>query len=167
MKTNEFFLDAEKAYLWAYKFDCRTYEAFSPLNGLLVGIAQNPQGKKKMSLMLQEMGTPLATGLISMLSKCQNIHLTPFVLNTSRMYDQVAAFGTFPVDDVRCDELEGLSSSPRDLLATQQQQLAAQFQLLAAQVHLSPGVYMPVFKFNSVLLAETDFKCVIKESRSL
>lgn len=104
------------SYLWAFMLECRNYDSFTELNGLLVGIAQNPQGRARMNAVLQEMGTPLAVGIIRKLSRCQDIHLPPFVLNVSRMYDFVAAFGSFPVDDVRCEGLEGYSSSPRYVL---------------------------------------------------
>lgn len=35
------------AYFWLYKLGCRSYITFGELNGLLVGISQNPQGKTK------------------------------------------------------------------------------------------------------------------------
>lgn len=49
------------------------------------------------------MGTPLATNLIRVMSKSTDIHLPPFVLNPSRLYDLVTA-------------LEGFSCSPRYVL---------------------------------------------------
>nr|QYW05742.1 MAG: nucleocapsid protein [Nairoviridae sp.] len=104
------------SYLWAFLLDCKTYDNFAELNGLLVGIAQNPQGRARMNAVLQEMGTPLAVEVTRKMSKCQDIHLPPFVLNVSRMYDFVATFGAFPIDDVRCEGLEGFSSSPRYVL---------------------------------------------------
>ncbi|KAG0436374.1 hypothetical protein HPB47_017984 [Ixodes persulcatus] len=104
------------AYLWAFKMGCRNYDQFSELNGLLVGISQSPQGKAKTKKMLQEMGTQLAMSLVGMLSKSTEMHLPPFVLNNSRLYDLVAIFGAFPLDDVRCEQLDGYSCSPRYVL---------------------------------------------------
>lgn len=49
------------------------------------------------------MGTPLATNLIRVMSKSTDIHLPPFMLNPSRLYDLVTA-------------LEGFSCSPRYVL---------------------------------------------------
>lgn len=48
------------------------------------------------------MGTPMSQSLVLMLSKSIEVHLPPFVLNCSRLYDMVAIFGTFPIDDVHC-----------------------------------------------------------------
>ncbi|KAM7306460.1 uncharacterized protein ISCGN_010163 [Ixodes scapularis] len=90
-----------------------SYAAFTELNGLLVGISQQPQGKTKTQKILSAMGTPLATNLVRMMSKSTDIHLPPFVLNPSRLYDLVTAFGAFPLDDVKCEGLEGFSCSPR------------------------------------------------------
>lgn len=57
------------------------------------------------------MGTPMSQSLVLMLSKSTEVHLPPFVLNCSRLYDMVAIFGTFPIDDVHCEGLEGYSCS--------------------------------------------------------
>uniref|UniRef100_A0A6B0VBS7 Putative nucleocapsid protein n=1 Tax=Ixodes ricinus TaxID=34613 RepID=A0A6B0VBS7_IXORI len=104
------------AYFWAYKMECRNQPQFAQLNGLLVGIAQNPQGKSKTLKMLQQMGSPVALRLVAMLSKSVEIHLPPFMLNAHRLYDLVTAFGAFPLDDVTCEGLDGFSSSPRYVL---------------------------------------------------
>nr|ASY03233.1 nucleocapsid protein [Norway nairovirus 1] len=104
------------AYLWAYKMECRNLSQFAQLNGLLVGIAQSPQGKSKTLKMLQQMGSPVALRLVAMMSKSTEIHLPPFVLNAHRLYDLVTAFGAFPLDDVTCEGLDGFSSSPRYVL---------------------------------------------------
>ncbi|CAN7978160.1 unnamed protein product [Ixodes persulcatus] len=104
------------SYLWANKLGCRSYTQFTELNSLLVGIAQSPQGKTKTTRMLQEMGTPTAPGILTMMSKSTEIHLPPFVLNSSRLYDLVTTFGAFPIDDVTCEGLDGFSCSPRYVL---------------------------------------------------
>lgn len=104
------------SYFWLYKLNCRSYAAFTELNGLLVGISQHPQGKAKTQKILSAMGTPLATSLVRMMSKSTDIHLPPFVLNPSRLYDLVTTFGAFPLDDVKCEGLEGFSCSPRYVL---------------------------------------------------
>lgn len=104
------------SYFWLYKMGCRGYQMFEELNGLLVGISQSPQGKGKTAKVLEEMGTPVSRSLVLMMSKSTEVHLPPFILNSSRLYDLVAIFGTFPVDDVRCDGLEGFSCSPRFVL---------------------------------------------------
>ncbi|CAN7978514.1 unnamed protein product [Ixodes persulcatus] len=104
------------SYLSAYKLGCRSYTQFVELNGLLVGIAQSPQGKTKTTRMLQKMGTPNATGILAMMSKSTEIHLPPFVLNSSRLYDLVTTFGAFPIDDVTCEGLDGFSCSPSYVL---------------------------------------------------
>ncbi|KAM7315888.1 hypothetical protein ISCGN_005671 [Ixodes scapularis] len=103
-------------YFWLYKLNCRSYATFGELNGLLVGISQNPQGKTKTLKIMSAMGTPLATNLVRIMSKSADIHLPPFVLNPSRLYDLVTAFGAFPLDDVKCEALEGFSCSPRYVL---------------------------------------------------
>lgn len=104
------------AYLWAFKLECRNQTQFAQLNGLLVGIGQSPQGKKKTQKMLQQMGSPIALRLVAMMSKSTEIHLPPFVLNAHRLYDLVTAFGAFPLDDVKCEGLDGFSNSPRYVL---------------------------------------------------
>lgn len=104
------------SFFWLYRLNCRSYAAFTELNGLLVGISQQPQGKTKTQKILSAMGTPLATNLVRMMSKSTDIHLPPFVLNPSRLYDLVTAFGAFPLDDVKCEGLEGFSCSPRYVL---------------------------------------------------
>nr|UXX19178.1 nucleocapsid protein [Yichun nairovirus] len=110
------------AYLWAFKLECRNQTQFAQLNGLLVGIAQSPQGKTKTLKMLQQMGSPMALRLVAMMSKSKEIHLPPFVLNAHRLYDLVTAFGAFPLDDVRCEGLDGFSSSPRYVLNLRREQ---------------------------------------------
>ncbi|EEC07015.1 hypothetical protein IscW_ISCW017950 [Ixodes scapularis] len=87
------------SYFWLYKMGCRGYQMFEELNGLLVGISQSPQGKGKTAKVLEEMGTPVSRSLVLMMSKSTEVHLPPFILNSSRLYDLVAIFGTFPVDD--------------------------------------------------------------------
>lgn len=103
-------------FFWLYKLNCRSYARFAELNGLLVGISQQPQGKTKTLKVLSAMGTDLANRLVRLMSKSTDIHLPPYILNPSRLFDLVTAFGAFPLDDVKCEGLEGYSCSPRYVL---------------------------------------------------
>lgn len=40
-------IDVISGYFWLFRMGCRTYQVFEELNGLLVGISQNPMGKAK------------------------------------------------------------------------------------------------------------------------
>lgn len=104
------------SYFWAIMAGVETYENLQRLNKLLYNIGLKSQGASKVRQTLTSSVNPFAPKLLLLLSACKNVHLPPFILNTSRIYDLVAAFGAFTTEDVRVNNSNKYGVSERYVL---------------------------------------------------
>nr|USZ80657.1 nucleocapsid protein [Sichuan tick nairovirus]USZ80659.1 nucleocapsid protein [Sichuan tick nairovirus]USZ80661.1 nucleocapsid protein [Sichuan tick nairovirus]USZ80664.1 nucleocapsid protein [Sichuan tick nairovirus] len=104
------------AFFWAYKVGVRTYDDFKRLNKLCYHLGLRTLGASKIRLTLHSSMNPFASRILVLLSNCRDVHLPPFILNTSRVYDLVAAFGAFTTDDVRVNNVGQYGVSDRYVL---------------------------------------------------